>query len=399
MLILLACAAIIGCIVFYAGHGKSHNIAMTTIDYMKGQSDFIAENFQNLASKMAGAEKTEVDKVFLSSDLQAKIEEISMKISMSSFQLSSQASESYRVLREILKITQLYLIITAAALLLLTFLGLAFSMLGLQFPVYFLVLLGWIFVSVTFLACSLFLIIHNMVGDTCVAMNEWVANPQENTVLSEIIPCVDAATASESLSRSKEVTFHMVQVVNNVIINASNLNFSPRSAVPPPINFNQSGPLVPILCNPYDPDLRDRTCRKGEVSFDNASEVWLRFICNSKVVSGNDICTSTGRLTPGSYTDMASATSMSQALYLYIPFLMKVGDCTFARETVSTIFKNYCPGIEHNSKLLYVGLTIETAATMLSLIFWMVLVVQRRELKNGKNSTTQEGPHIAGYKL
>lgn len=109
-----------------------------------------------------------------------------------------------------------------------------------------------------------------MAADTCVAMNEWVLNPTAHSALDEILPCVDNATAQETLLRSKEVTSELVDLVNEVITNVSNINFAPSFV---PFYFNQSGPLVPILCNPFYPDLSDRPCTPGEVDLNNAAQV------------------------------------------------------------------------------------------------------------------------------
>jgi hypothetical protein len=88
--------------------------------------------------------------------------------------------------------------------------------------------------------------------------------------MDDILPCVDNATAQETLLRSKEVTSELVDLINEVITNVSNINFSPNFK---PMYFNQSGPLVPILCNPFYPDFTNRPCTAGEVDLFNATEV------------------------------------------------------------------------------------------------------------------------------
>lgn len=107
-------------------------------------------------------------------------------------------------------------------------------------------------------------------GDTCVAMDEWVENPKAHTALDDILPCVDNATAQETVSQSKDVTFQLVKMVNSIINNVSNIN-------PPPfpgfLNYNQSGPLVPNLCNPLTANNTHRICQTGELDFSNATEV------------------------------------------------------------------------------------------------------------------------------
>lgn len=104
------------------------------------------------------------------------------------------------------------------------------------------------------------------------AMNDWVVNPTAHTALDKIIPCVDKATAEEARNQSKEVTYQMVQLVNGIIANVSNVNLPPIAG---PLSYNQSGPLVPLLCNPYNPDRSDRnSCLTGEVDFTNATQVY-----------------------------------------------------------------------------------------------------------------------------
>lgn len=101
-------------------------------------------------------------------------------------------------------------------------------------------------------------------------MDQWVQNPTAHTALDNILPCMDNATAQETLLRSKEVTSQLVNVVNQVITNVSNINFAPNFT---PLFYNQSGPLMPTLCNPYNPDLTNRVCASGEVDLNNATEV------------------------------------------------------------------------------------------------------------------------------
>lgn len=110
-------------------------------------------------------------------------------------------------------------------------------------------------------------------GDTCVAMDEWVQNPTAHTALDDILPCVDNATAQATLSQSKDVTFQLVGMVNRIINNVSNVDPPPFASF---LSYNQSGPLVPTLCNPLNPDETDRVCAAGEVDLSNATQVILR---------------------------------------------------------------------------------------------------------------------------
>ncbi|CAJ1973687.1 unnamed protein product [Sphenostylis stenocarpa] len=190
--------------------------------------------------------------------------------------------------------------------------------------------------------------------------------------MDDILPCVDNATAQETLSRSKEVTSELVNLVNQVITNASNINFAPNFT---PLYYNQSGPLMPLLCNPFHPDMTDRQCDAGEVTLSNATQVYGSFVCQ---VSPSEICMTQGRLTPTFYNQVSAGINVANALYSYAPSLVELQDCTFVRETLSLISTDHCPGLRRYSRWIYVGLVMVSFAVMFSLIFWIVYGRERR---------------------
>lgn len=123
-----------------------------------------------------------------------------------------------------------------------------------------------------FLNLNSFLVSTSVVADSCVAMDEWVQHPTAHTALDDILPCVDNATAQETLLKSKNVTRQLVGLVDNIIQSVANSNLPPQAG---PLYYNQSGPMVPLLCNPFNTDLTDHTCAAGEVELSNATEVIL----------------------------------------------------------------------------------------------------------------------------
>ncbi|XP_073009937.1 uncharacterized protein [Typha latifolia] len=381
LLILFTCAAIIGCTVLYKGQGKFHTSTTTTLNYVVGQSNFTVDNLRNFSDSLSAAKKVGVDQIFLPADIQNKIDAIETKLNTSANDLANRTSSNSKKIRAVLNTVRLDLIIVAAVMLFLAFLGFLFSILGLQFLVSILVVVGWILVAGTFILCGVFLLLHNVVADTCVAMNDWVNHPHAHTALDDILPCVDVATANESLYRSREVTFQLVNLVNQVITTVSNQNFPPNLT---PLYYNQSGPLLPVLCNPYTSDMNNRPCISGEVNLNNATQVWKGYECQSAIVSGSEICTTVGRVTPSIYNQMMAAVSVSQGLYQYGPFLTQLEDCTFVRDTFTAINSNNCPGLEKYSKWIYIGLVMVSTAVMLSLIFWLIYARERRHRKYNK---------------
>lgn len=205
-------------------------------------------------------------------------------------------------------------------------------------------------------------------------MEEWAVHPQEHSAMDDILPCVDEATAGASLNQSKQVTLELVDVVNRVIVNVSNVDYPPNFK---PLYYNQSGPLVPLLCNPFNPDLTNRTCLAGELGFDDAARVWSNYVCRVRTANGSDACWTVGRLTPAMYRQMTSATEVGSGLYMYGAFLVGLADCSFVRAAFRSISVGNCPGLGRYSKRVYEGLAVASAAVMAALVDWVVLARSR----------------------
>ena len=92
-------------------------------------------------------------------------------------------------------------------------------------------------------------------GDTCVAMEEWVANPSANTNLKEILPCVDISTTDRALNETRLFVNDTITAVNN---NIQKL-----------LNNGSTSQGLPILCNPLEPSFSIPNC----VNVSDASKV------------------------------------------------------------------------------------------------------------------------------
>ncbi|XAR71010.1 hypothetical protein NMG60_11028081 [Bertholletia excelsa] len=371
-LVLLAITAAIGCLILYKGQGKFHDVTTETLDYVENQADTTVDKLKEVSDFVAQAKLIAVDNVSLPSSVQTDLNQIENELNSAATMLQVRSSDSSKDIRAHLDSVRLALIMLSATVLTLAFLGLLFSILGKQLVVCILVVIGWILITGMFVLCGVFLLLHNVASDTCVAMDEWVQNPTAHTALDDILPCVDKSTALDTLSRSKEITYQFVEVINSVITNVSNINFSPNF---PSVYFNQSGPLLPILCNPFHPNLTNRSCSAGEVDLSKATQEWMNYVCQ---VSASGICITTGRLTPNIYGQMAASVNVSNGLSQYGPFLIELEDCTLVKQTFSDISRDYCPGLRRYSWFIYVGLVTLSAAVMLSLVFWAIFGRERR---------------------
>ncbi|XP_042384961.1 uncharacterized protein LOC121976726 [Zingiber officinale] len=374
LLILFTVLTVIGCAILFDGQRNFHRSTSRTLDFIEGQSNTTVSNLRNFSSDLMKAENVGVGQASLSSDQKARIDSVVRRVHRAADQVSSKTSENTNKIRNYLDKVHVILIVTVAALLLLAVLGLTFSILGMRSLVYTLVIVGWLLVAATFFLSGLFLLFHNAISDTCLAMDEWAVHPQEHSAMDDILPCVDEATAGASLDQSKQVTFELVDVVNRVIVNVSNVNYPPNFQ---PLYYNQSGPLVPLLCNPFNTDLTNRTCLAGELGFDDAARVWSKHVCRVRTANGFDTCWTVGRLTPAMYRQMTSATEVGSGLYMYGAFLVGLVDCSFVRAAFRSISVRNCPGLGRYSKRVYEGLAVASAAVMAALVVWVVLARSR----------------------
>ncbi|KAJ0616200.1 putative transmembrane protein [Helianthus annuus] len=372
LLILFTITAIVGSIVLYTGQGKFDQSTNKMLKYIVHQAELTAERLGKVCNDLAAAKKITVAQVFLPVNMQDDIDEIQTKLNVSAVELSHKTKENRERIHDILQRVSIALIVISAVMLLWTFLGFFFSIYGLQCMVYILVLFGWLFVTITLILCGVFLCLHNVTADSCVAMSQWVANPTARTALDDILPCVDNATAHETSKRAIEVTIQIVTVINQVIKTVSNGNFPPSYA---PLYYNQSGPMMPPLCNPYNPDFTNRTCDPNEVALSEATRVYKKYVCQ---ISSSQMCITTGRVTPDSFSQMSAAIELSYTLYLYGPFLVDLQDCTFVRQTFTDILEDHCPGLCRYLNWIYIGLLMVSLAVMFSLIFWVIYGRERR---------------------
>ncbi|XP_071903308.1 uncharacterized protein [Coffea arabica] len=354
LLSLFTIAAVVGSVVLYTGQGRFHNTTTEILKYVVRQADSTVYNLMNVSDYLTAAKQAGVENVSLPSDVQNRIDQVDAKIKSAASTLKSETDKNRNRINDILDVVRKILIIVAAVMLAVALLGFLFSILGLQ--------------------CLVCII----AGDTCVAMDQWNKNPTAHTALDDILPCVDTTAAQETLSESKTVTFQLVGVVNGLIANVSNVNLPPAAGR---LSYNQSGPLVPLLCNPFNPDKTARKCAAGEADLTNATQVWKNYVCR---VSTNNVCTTVGRLTPSMYQQMSSAANVSYGLYHYGPFLTDLLDCTFVRDTFNRIHDDHCDDLKRFSKWIHVGLALVSAAVALSLIFWLLYARERRHRKYTK---------------
>ncbi|KAF2943461.1 hypothetical protein DAI22_02g065300 [Oryza sativa Japonica Group] len=390
LLLAFTAAAAVGCGVLYDGQGRFDGSTAATVEYVAGKSGDAVASLRGFASSMEAAKAAGVGPVSLPASVKGSIDGVVRKMSSAADELAARMASNAAKIRDALETIRKILIVVAATMLILAVLGLAFSICGMESLVYVLVFLGWILVAATLLLCGTFLLLHNVVGDTCAAMGEWVQRPQARTALDDILPCVDTAAAADALARSKDVTHHLVTVLNGVIANVSN---AAAAGLPPPLYYNQSGPPVPLLCSPGE------RCDPGEVDLAAAPRAWRERVCRTTraAAAAPEVCATVGRLTPAMYAQMVAAASACDALSRYGPVLADMADCAFVRRAFRVVGDEHCPGLGRHSAEVYRGLLAVAVAALASVVLWVAHSRERRRRRDAVELRAAASPYTVHH--
>ncbi|KAM6582323.1 hypothetical protein CsatB_009325 [Cannabis sativa] len=335
--------AIIGCVVLYLGQGKFHNETTKTLEYVVEEAESVVKSLENVSTYLNASKNVGVAQFSLPANIKQRIDSVENKINASSTILQQGTGDNANRIQHFLDSVRVALIIFSAVMLLFALFGFVLSVLGIRCLLHVLVVIGWILVTVTLILSGVFLLLHN--------------------------------------------------IVNLFITKVSNFDAPPQAG--PTIYYNQSGPLVPILCNPFNSNITDRQCPSVELSFQNAQQEWKKYVCEVSVIEG--ICTSVGRLTPIYYDQLMAIVNVSSVLYNYGPFLVELGDCTFVRKTFMNISLNHCSRLRDNSRLIVIGLVLASAAVMLCLFLWVFFTKESKH--GGYDKQTQQDSFSVDRKI
>ncbi|KAJ4829664.1 hypothetical protein Tsubulata_034578 [Turnera subulata] len=380
LLIICTIAAIAGSVVLYTNHIKFTNSVVDALDSIIQRGMSIFRHLMSVWEAFSSAKNIQVNHVTLPTDLLGTIDYLDEMIKGAANMTYIQSMTNKQAIYAALFPVTFSINILAGVMLGFAFIGFLCAILGLRCLTNMLVTMGWILVTGVFILCGVFLIFRNVVADTCVAIDDFLQHPTANSALDlQFLPCVSNQTVQFALNTSVMTTKSLIAMDNQFIENIANHNdLTPDAGS---FYYNQSGPLVPLLCDPYNDDLTDRKCGSDEMELATAAQEWKKHICE---VSEEGICTSVGRLTPNIYNQLTIAVNMSISLQQQGPFLADLADCSFVLDTFKDISKNHCPGLRKYSYWTFVGLLVATSSVMCSVVFWIFYARERRYRKYRK---------------
>ncbi|XP_039051678.1 uncharacterized protein LOC120193166 [Hibiscus syriacus] len=385
-LILFTITAIAGSYVMFTGEKRFLESVKKFTSYLVNKAVSIWDNLVRIQNLLISAKEV-LNKDYVPDELKENIDKAKQMIHSIGRLPQIRAEDITTEIKEFFKNANTALVDIPSIMLVLAFLGLVFSILGMKTCVYIFVVLGWIIISLTFILCGMFLVFHSIVSDTCVAMGEWVEDPTVNSALEQILPCANKEAGEEIKQAGKAVTTSINDLLNQ------DINFSNEKTD----HYNQSGPLVPLVCDPYKHQNSQQNC--GDlVPLKKAQEEWKKYVCE---VSKKGFCITQGRLTPDMYEEMSKAVNISYGLYESSYFLPTVVDCTVVEDTLRNITQDHCPNLKKYSAWVYGGLVGATISLMFSLFFSLLYSRERRHRKYTEkiNKGYDESPLVGGKKL
>ncbi|CAL1399868.1 unnamed protein product [Linum trigynum] len=375
ILLISTIVAISGSVVIYVNQHKFYDEVFDAMEYIMNKAVTILDKLKVVVNAFANAASMASNQFSLPPDVLGSITYVNDLVTSMATLPQLQSSAMNLAIHSVLFPARLALNIIVGIVIALVVLGLLFSILGIRCLVYLLAVLGWAIIVLLLILSALFLVFRIAVADACVAMEEWVRNPTTNSTMNQVLPCLNSTIADEALSVSKATVYFIVnstnQFDNGVANKRSNLGLS----------YNQSGPLLPPLCNPINADMTYRSCLPGEVDIANVSEEFDKYKCQA---SGSGICASPGRLTPYMYDQLIAVVNVSYSLYSAGPFLAEVGQCSFVLKTLTEITDSYCPGLRRYSYRTFVGLVMISVSAMVCLVCWLCHVRAKQQLWEAK---------------
>ncbi|KAK9014062.1 hypothetical protein V6N11_005234 [Hibiscus sabdariffa] len=378
-LILFTIGTIVGSSVMFRGEERFLGSVKMFSDYLVNTGIGIYDSLVNIQNLLKSAKDIVLNKKYVSDELKQEVDKASDMIDSIGQLPRLKAEDATKDINKFLKHVNTALVLLASLMLILAFLGFSEILHSAMVD-------WWSRGGLLSHSPSSFAAYFCIVSDTCVAMDEWVQNPNANSALNDLIPCSDKQ-AGENIKQAGQTVTTTINDMLNQIIAISNQN----------TGYNQSGPSVPLVCDPYKNGNSRQTCG-DQVPLKYAEEEWEKYVC---LVSETGKCSTAGRLTPDMYEEMSKAVNVSEGLYESSHFLAALVDCTIVEDAVRNITRNHCPKLKKYSAWVYGGLVTATITVMFSLFFW---VLHAREMQHRKytkciNKGYDEAPLVGGDKL
>ncbi|KAK2656814.1 hypothetical protein Ddye_009866 [Dipteronia dyeriana] len=221
------------------------------------------------------------------------------------------------------------------------------------------ILLCWILTTLSWLLTGVDFFIFTFAADTCSAFEDFVQNPQNNS-LSSVLPCVDSSYSTQLLA---DIGFTISGAITQINSKIGDAIWSLGSDDKEVLKFG-------MICDPFTQapnySYAPQLCAEGAIKIGDLPNVLESFTCYNQ--DSAESCKNEGKFVSeyNYYKAWAYSGSIQKILDIY-PDLRSLAECTVVKFTFSDVMPRQCKLFRVAVKRLW--------SSMLSLSIFMVVLV------------------------
>ncbi|GMH24049.1 hypothetical protein Nepgr_025892 [Nepenthes gracilis] len=231
----------------------------------------------------------------------------------------------------------------------------------------------WIITMACWVLTGVDFFLHNFAEDTCVALHEFLENPENNS-LSSLMPCSDLLKAESIMVDIGRTIHNFISELNSNIMN-----------LPKQLRLNDQNDVsrgIWKVCDPFSgaPDYSyvPGKCPKDAIPIGKVPEILARFTCQN----GNDSAACGGDdekfLGEAAYPIAYAYSHSIQDLINIYPDLESLIHCSFVKSKISEVDSHQCRPFMASTRLLWESmLSLSTIMVVLTII-WSVKAYRDR---------------------
>ncbi|KAK3224503.1 hypothetical protein Dsin_011528 [Dipteronia sinensis] len=233
------------------------------------------------------------------------------------------------------------------------------------------ILLCWILTTLSWLLTGVDFFIFTFAADTCSAFEDFVQNPQNNS-LSSVLPCVDSSYSTQLLA---EIGFTISGVIKQINSKVGDAIWSLGSDDKEVLKFWKiCDPFTQAPNYSYAPQL----CAEGAIKIGDLPNVLESFTCYNQ--DSAESCKNEGKFVSESnyYKASAYSGSIQKILDIY-PDLRSLAECTVVKFTFSDVMPRQCKFFRVAVKRLWLSMLCLSIFMVVLVLIWVAKHVKKGE--------------------
>ncbi|EFJ17991.1 hypothetical protein SELMODRAFT_420402 [Selaginella moellendorffii] len=374
-LMLLTLLALVFCCLLLVGNKRLHEDANVVKDVLIEAANNATATIYNVTTEMTDiTTKLEPFDGNLTTLFSSKA-----RLYFEAVQIQQKVQDNKKMIERTLKEIYITILVTSSVIMLFLIVGLVILIEKTHpfwwwfFPLITVAL--WLLTVFSWIAFGLSYAAHNVVDDSCTALEEYQQNPYNNTnALGLLLPCVDSKNGNDSVLKIREGMYRVIAQANR--------NISKLRTTMDGIGDNR---VIPHICNPFSgPPHYKLTgqCLEGTVAIGNVPQVLQPFRCSAK--DEHECATAEGvqHIPDPIYRTILAYSAAAQTLIDATPSLESLANCSFVVRAFSVIVDGKCRPVRSSIHLLWAAYAGLATTAFLLLILYAIRIYSK--LKQSK---------------